>query len=107
MEAEVLESGWAIVGIGVDIADKARWTAGIVESFDLVFVEHHRARVDESFDIVGWEFGGHDSVVVLAASFVDVPVDSFEGSSFEPKPPEVFAGFFARRSDVVVIAVGV
>ena len=63
--------------------------------------------MDECFDVVGWEFGGHDCVVVFATSFLDIPVDGFEGSSFLPERPEVATGFFAGGHDVVVVAVGV
>lgn len=105
-ELKLLEGFFAVDVGGGYFADEAGWSACVFEFFDEVFVEDHCSRVYESFVVVRGEFGSHDSVVVFAGTFGDIPVDCFECCAFLPEPPEVFAGFFASGGDIVVVAVG-
>ena len=94
-EAEVFEGSGAFVGFGVYVADEAWGAASPGEGFDLILVEDHGAGMDESLDIVGGVFGGHDRVVVFGGPLLNVPVDGFESGPFLPEPPEVSARLLA------------
>lgn len=104
-ETEVCKSVWAVVGIGVNVADEQRRTARMSERLDAVLIEDSGTGVDESFDIVRRVFGSHNCMVVAFGTLEDIPIDCFEGSAFLPQPPKITAGLFAVGKSVFVITV--
>ncbi len=84
-EAEVAEGVFALIGVGIDVADVAwRFSGCGPEGLDGVFIEYRRAGVDERLDIVGGVFGSHGCVVVVFGALLDIPMDTLEGCTDRP-----------------------
>lgn len=84
VEAKIFQSFFALVTIGVHIADEAGRPASLFKLLDLIFVKYHCAGMNKCFHIIGGELGSHDCMTVFAASLMDVPVDGLKGGTFEP-----------------------